>query len=101
MLKKIETELANYETSDQVDTWKMEVGEYYGNKTFAQIKAIHDQLVTVGKNVEKIRLLTFFERGSMYAFLKASPPRFGRWIEVCNDLNVYRRTVDRYIDFSK
>jgi len=52
-----------------------------------------------GATAEKIKLLTYFERGSMYNFLKQSDERFGRWSDVCHALDVCRRTADRYIDF--
>jgi len=35
----------------------------------------------------------------MYYYLKSSDERFGRWSDVCHELNICRRTVDRYVDF--
>jgi len=64
-----------------------------------QIKEIHLKLVNTGASAEKIKLLTFFEHGSMYNFLKHSDERFRRCSDVCHELDVCRRTVDRYIDF--
>jgi len=101
VINKIETALDKYEAWDDVDNWSMDfkVGEWYGAKTWSEIKAIHQKLVNVGLGAQKIRLLTFVERGSMYNFLKQSDQRFGRWEDVCKELEICRRTVDRYIDF--
>ena len=99
-IKKIEVAVNKYQASDQIDSWNVDftAGEYYGNKTFSEIKNIHQKLMNVQASVEKIQLLVLVERGSMYHFLKNSHGRFGRWEDVCEELNVCRRTVDRYID---
>ena len=75
------------------------VGEHYGNKTFEQLRIIHDKLINAGASAEKLRLLNFVERGRLYDFLKNSYGRHGEWSDVCKALDVCRRTVDRYIDF--
>jgi len=101
LIEKIRMCLEKYEASDAIDNWSLAftVGEYYGNKTFTEIQDIHLKLVNAGATAEKMKLLTFFERGSMYNFLKQSDERFGRWRDVCHKLNVCRSTVDRYVDF--
>jgi len=51
---------------------KFKVGELL-KQNLCSDNEIHEHLVIVGKNIEKTRLLLFFERGSMYAFLKLYP----------------------------
>jgi hypothetical protein len=102
MILQIELALDRYEATDAVDKWNISfpVGKYYGNETLAQIKSIHEQLLEAGSSINKLRLLNFVERGRLYDFLKnKSEERHGKWNEVCDQLHVCRRTVDRYIDF--
>jgi hypothetical protein len=101
MIKRIESSLAEYESTDQIDNWDISfsVGVYYGDKTFQQIQVIHNKLISAGNSIDKLRLLNFAERGSLYDFLKNSDGRHGEWNDICKHLDVCRRTVDRYIDF--
>ena len=102
MILQIEHALDKYEATDAIDKWNIgfPVGKYYGNETLAQIKSIHEQLLEAGSSINKLRLLNFVERGRLYDFLKnKSEERHGQWNEVCEQLHVCRRTVDRYIDF--
>jgi len=64
------------------------VGQFYGNKTFNEIKEIRQKLVSAGVSADKIKLLTFYERGSIYIFLKNSGERFGCWNDVGHELGV-------------
>jgi hypothetical protein len=101
MIRKIELALDKYESTADVDAWEISlvVGEgYYNNQTFEDLKEIHDKLINTGCSIEKLRLLNFVERGRLYAFLKNSD-KYGSWKDVCMQLDVCRRTVDRYIDF--
>jgi len=70
-----------------------------GIKPLMKSRKFTKKLQDVGTSAEKIKLLAFVERGSMYYYLKNSDERFGRWSDVCHELGVCRRTVDRYIDF--
>jgi len=98
---KMESALSRYEETEEIDNWSInfKAGEYYGDKTFNQLKEIHKKLIDVGTCADKIKLLAFVERGSMYYYLKSSDERFGRWSDVCHELDICRRTVDRYINF--
>ncbi len=101
VIRKIELALGIYERTDSIDSWELSfpVGVYYGNKTFEEIRVIHNKLINAGSGVDKLRLLNFAERGRLYDFLKNSDDRYGSWRFVCQELDVCRRTVDRYIDF--
>jgi uncharacterized FlaG/YvyC family protein len=101
IIQRIEHALDKYESNVEIDNWNVSfiVGEYYGNKTFEQIKDIHNKLVNSGLSVEKLKLLNLAERGRLYDFLKNSDERHGSWSNICKELSVCRRTVDRYIDF--
>ncbi len=79
-IQKIELALEKYEATDEVDSWDIgfTVGEYYGNKTFEQLRIIHDKLISTGTSVEKLRLLNFVERGGLYDFIKNSDERRSR-----------------------
>jgi hypothetical protein len=101
LIKKIEAALDTYESTADVDKWNIEftVGEHYGGKTFEQIKVLHDRLISAGTSIAKLKLLNLAERGRLYDFLKYSENRHGTWSTLCDELNVCKRTVDRYIDF--
>ena len=85
VVQKMESALSRYEETEEIDNWSIDfkAGEYYGNKTFNQIKEIHKKLEDAGTCAEKIKLLAFVERGSIYNYLKNSDERFGRWSDVC------------------
>jgi len=72
--------------------------ESYHGKTFEEIKAAHEKLVAVGITSNQLKMLSYVERGKMYNFLKEKQ-RFGEWVVVCNELQICRRTANRYIDF--
>ena len=103
MIRIIESNLNKYESTDEIDSWDVSfnVSENFDGKTFAEIKEIHSKLIAVGSNIDKLRLLNFVERGRLYSFLKNSDERHESWTNVCVELNVCKRTVDRYIDFFK
>jgi hypothetical protein len=100
LIRKIELALDKYESTADVDAWEMGFasGESYNDKTFEDLRKIHDILINTGCSIDKLRLLNFVERGRLYEFLKKSD-KYGSWKEVCIQLDVCRRTVDRYIDF--
>ena len=101
IIRKITVAVEKYESTAEVDKWDLvfAVGENYGDKTFDQLKEIHEKLIDAGSAVDKLRLLNFVERGRLYNFLKNSDERHGSWKSVCRELNICRRTVDRYVDF--
>jgi len=101
IVQQIEASLKKYEATDGADNWNtsFEVGEYCGNKTFPEIIKIHNQLLSAGLSVDKLKLLNFVERGRLYDFLKNPEERHGTWNDVCRELDVCKRTFDRYIDF--
>jgi hypothetical protein len=79
---------------------ELALDKYEATDALGQIKSIHEQLLEAGSSINKLRLLNFVERGRLYDFLKnKSEERHGKWNEVCDQLHVCRRTVDRYIDF--
>jgi hypothetical protein len=100
MIHKIELALDKYDSTADVDAWEVGfiVGESYDNKTFDELRETHDILINTGCCIEKLRLLNFTERGRLYKFLKSSAEH-GSWKDVCKQLDVCRRSVDRYIDF--
>jgi hypothetical protein len=102
MIHTIELALEKYEENASVDKWNVmfPIGSGYEGKTFVQIREIHEQLLKSGSGISKLKLLNFVERGRLYDFLKNnSDEKHGNWSEICVELDVCRRTVDRYIDF--
>jgi len=101
VVQKIDTALGIYEDSDAVDSWNMEfkVGELYGSKCLTKLERSTRSSCAWWSLVsaEKIKLLTFYERGSMYNFPRNSDDRFRQWKDVCYELDICRRTVDRCI----
>jgi len=63
------------------------------------IIVLHCRLIATGKSCQKVLLLTYLERGSMYKQLKETVYR-GAWLDVCkNDLEICSRTANRFILF--
>ena len=103
IIKKIGDTLALYESTVQVDHWDIEfkVGLNYETRSLEEIKTIHDKLTRAELNAGNIKLLAHVERGRLYSSLKYSQDGARRWESVCNELDVCRKTADRYIDFSQ
>jgi len=106
IVDKIEKVLLKYEESPHVDKWDFRsfenaVGESFDSLDELQIIEVHRQLINVASAADKIRLVTFVERGRLYDYLKFSEDWSGRWEELCSSLEICSKTANRYIDFFK
>ena len=101
LITKIKLALDNYESTDDVEEWKIEfeVGVRFEEKDFAAIRHHHSKLLNTESTACKVKLLVCAERGRMYNYLKYYETGFGNWEKVCADLNICRVTANRYIDF--
>ena len=66
-------------------------------KTLEEINIQHKKLLKAGESANKLKLIIIAEKGKIYDYLKQE--HLGRWKDVCNKLNICRRTAYRYIDF--
>jgi hypothetical protein len=100
VIAKIQSALQRYESEDFIDEWKIEfqTGVKYDNiSSINELKIHHETLIKTTTSLAHIKLLAYVERGRMYNYLKNSQP-FGTWYGMCSELNICRRTADRYID---
>ena len=65
------------------------------------IKTLHGKLVSSGEAAQKIKLLSFYERGRLYGFITRSIAWQGSFEETCRLLGVCKTTAYRYIQFTQ
>jgi hypothetical protein len=104
ILLKIDQTLMRYEQDDIIDSWKLSFNPAldYDSSSVGIIKDYHKQLVASSFTCDKVKLLTFFERGRLYDYIKFSGRLEGSWRDGCRNLfGICCKTVDRYIEFMK
>jgi len=62
-------------------------------KTLEEINIQHKKLLKAGESANKLKLIIIAEKGKIYDYLKQE--HLGRWKDVCNKLNICRRTAYR------
>jgi hypothetical protein len=104
IIGRIENALGKYESSADVDNWKIKfrVGVKYERlRTTARLITFHRQLLKSAVHSEQVKLLISSERGRLYDYVKYADDYAGRWEDLCKELGVCCRSADRYIDFSR
>jgi len=103
IMTKIKDCLREYEANDPaIDDCRMKfkMGVDYRNWIWDDVKIQHQNLAKTDINCNKIKLLTFLERGYLYNYLK-NFYREKPWKQCCAELGICRSTVTRYMQFSE
>ena len=99
---KIIGALDNYEKNGESENEvviSFQMGTDFSKKNEQEIQTIHESLLKVGSNCNKIKLLSYCEMGRLYFYLKAQNQDHQNWQNKCASLKVSSNTVNRYMAF--
>jgi len=101
LISKIRAQLRQYGSTEVRDEWKVEFQINVPLATYSLNNIIthHEQLINSGRAAQKTQLLTFFERGRIYDYLKYQAHNLGNWKILAQNLGICLTTANRYIDF--
>jgi len=102
VVDQIRKSLTDYEQVVGLDHWVIEfaIVNNYENKTINEIIRIHRQLSSSSASAGRVKLLSCYERGSLYFAVKYNAAAFGPWADRCRNLGVCRATADRQVQLS-